>query len=124
MTTAPAIGLDEALRELRALLGDRLSTADAVREQHGHGESNHLAYPPDAVCFAESTDEVSAIVRTCARHRVPVIAFGAGTSLEAHVAALHGGVCIDLTRMNRILEVRPADLDVTVQPGVTRVQLN
>jgi D-lactate dehydrogenase (cytochrome) len=124
MTTAPAIGLDEALRELRALLGVRLSTADAVREQHGHGESNHLAYPPDAVCFAESTDEVSAIVRTCARHRVPVIAFGAGTSLEAHVAALHGGVCIDLTRMNRILEVRPADLDVTVQPGVTRVQLN
>lgn len=124
MTTAPTIGLEEALRELRALLGDRLSTADAVREQHGHGESNHRAYPPDAVCFAESTDEVSAIVRSCARHRVPVIAFGAGTSLEAHVAAVHGGVTIDLTRMNRILEVRPADLDVTVQPGVTRLQLN
>jgi D-lactate dehydrogenase (cytochrome) len=123
MTVTPT-HLDDALGELRALLGDRLSTAAAVRDQHGHGESNALSYPPDAVCFARSTDEVSAIVATCARHGVAVIPFGAGTSLEAHVAALHGGVCIDLTGMDRVIEVRVPDLDVTVQAGVTRMQLN
>ena len=123
--SAPATThLDDALGELRELLGDRLSTAAVVREQHGHGESNHESHAPDAVCFPHSTDEVSAVVRICARHGIPVIPFGAGTSLEAHVAAPHGGVSIDLTAMDRILEVRPADLDVTVQPGVTRVRLN
>jgi D-lactate dehydrogenase (cytochrome) len=124
MTAASTTGLDDVIRELRELLGDRCTTAAAVREQHGHGESNHLSYPPDAVCFPTSTEEVSAIVRCCARQGVPVIPFGAGTSLEAHVAAPRGGVTIDLTGMDRILEVRVPDLDVTVQPGVTRMQLN
>lgn len=123
-TTATTDAIEAVLAELRPLLGDRCSTAAVVREQHGHGESNALTHPPDAVCFAESTDEVSTIVRSCATHGVPVVAFGAGTSLEAHVAALHGGICIDLSGMNRIVEVRVPDLDVTVQAGVTRKQLN
>ncbi len=116
--------IDDLVTELRALLGDRVSTAAIVREQHGHGESRDTCFPPDAVCFATSTDEVSAIVRACARARVPVVAFGAGSSVEAQVAAVHGGVCIDLSGMDRILAVRVPDLDVTVQAGVTRNQLN
>jgi D-lactate dehydrogenase (cytochrome) len=115
---------DAAIAEIRALLGDRLSTAKAVREQHGRDESYHAPAPPDAVAFADSTEEVSAIVAICARHKVPVIAYGTGTSLEGHVAALRGGVCIDVSRMNQVLEVNTEDLDVRLQPGVTRKQLN
>ena len=89
---------DAAIGEIKALLGDRLSTARAVRDQHGRDESYHAPAPPDAVAFARSTDEVSAIVKICARHKVPVIAYGTGTSLEGHVAALDGGVCIDRER--------------------------
>jgi D-lactate dehydrogenase (cytochrome) len=131
MTIARASGapighnLNESLlAELRAVLGDRLSTAASVREQHGKDESYHAAHAPDAVAFAHSTEEVSAIVKACARHETPVIPFGTGTSLEGHVAALHGGICVDLSRMNRVLRVNVDDLDVAVQPGVTRKQLN
>jgi D-lactate dehydrogenase (cytochrome) len=113
-----------AVAELKALLGDRLSTAMAVREQHGKDESYHAAYAPDAVAFAETTDEVSAIMRICAAHKLPVIAFGTGTSLEGQVAALNGGISVDVSRMNQILRVSPEDMDVTVQAGVTRKQLN
>ncbi len=112
------------IEELRGLLGERLSTAEAVREQHGHDESYHPTAAPDAVAFARSTEEVSAIVAACARRRTPVIAFGTGTSLEGHVAALEGGVCIDLTGMDRILEVNGEDLDCRVEAGVRRRQLN
>ena len=112
------------LTELAALFGDRLSTAQAVREQHGKDESHFPSCPPEAVVFAQSTEEVAAAVKACAAHGVPVIAFGTGTSLEGHVAALKGGLCIDVTAMNAVLEVRAEDLDVTVQPGVTRKQLN
>jgi D-lactate dehydrogenase (cytochrome) len=115
---------DPVIEQLRALLGARLSTSAAVREQHGHDESYHPTHAPDAVAFAESTEEVAEIVKICAAHKRPVIPFGTGTSLEGHVAALHGGVSIDVTRMNRILEVNEADLDCRVQPGVTRKQLN
>jgi D-lactate dehydrogenase (cytochrome) len=110
--------------ELQALLGNRFSTALAVREQHGHDESYHATHAPDAVVFARTTEEVSQIVSACARYRTPVIAFGTGTSLEGHVAALHGGVCLDLSQMNNVLRVSAEDLDVTVQAGVTRKQLN
>ena len=112
------------LASLRQRLGDRLSTSAAVCEQHGKDESYHAAHAPDAVAFAQSTDEVAAIVALCAAHKVPVIAFGTGTSLEGHVAALRGGVCIDLSQMNRIVRVNAEDLDATVEAGVTRKQLN
>jgi D-lactate dehydrogenase (cytochrome) len=113
-----------AIAEIREILGDRLSTAQAVRDQHGKGEAYHVPAPPDAVAFAETTEEVAKIVRICARHRIPVVPFGAGTALEGHTAALRGGICVDLSRMNKVLEVNAADLDVRVQPGVTRKQLN
>jgi D-lactate dehydrogenase (cytochrome) len=109
---------------LAALAGERLTTGRAVCEAHGRDESFHPAVAPDAVVFAESTEEVAAVVRLCARHKVPVIPFGVGTSLEGHVAALHGGVCIDLSRMNAVIEVNQDDLDCRVQAGVTRRQLN
>ncbi|HEX7968403.1 MAG TPA: FAD-binding protein, partial [Stellaceae bacterium] len=85
--------------QLRERFGDRLSTSAAVREQHGKDESYHTPHAPDAVVFARSTAEVAEVVTLCARHKVPVIPFGTGTSLEGHVAALEGGVCIDLAQM-------------------------
>lgn len=120
----PRTAPDVLIAELKSLLGDRLSTAAAVREQHGRDESFHPVAPPDAVAFAQSTEEVAEIVKACARHGVPVVPFGTGTSLEGHVAAIHGGICIDVSGMNRIVAVRPEDMDVTVQAGVTRKQLN
>ncbi|NYZ11121.1 FAD-binding protein [Azospirillum sp. RWY-5-1] len=115
---------EQALAELKALLGDRLSTAAAVREQHGKDESYHAVEAPDAVAFALSTEEVSAVVKVCARHKLPVVPFGTGTSLEGGVGALAGGVCIDVSGMKEVLRVSTDDLDVTVQAGVTRKQLN
>lgn len=112
----------DALIELTA--EDRVSTSAALCEQHGTDESYHTAKAPDVVVFTLSTKEVSNIVKLCAKHKVPVIPYGTGTSLEGHVAALHGGVCIDLSQMTEIVEVRPEDLDVTVQAGVTRKSLN
>ncbi len=112
------------LGSLRQLLGDRLSTSPAVCAHHGKDESYHAPHAPDAVAFAHSTEEVAAIVKICADHKTPVIAFGTGTSLEGHVAALAGGICIDMSQMNRILRINVADLDATVEAGVTRKQLN
>jgi len=112
------------LTALRQLLGDRLSTSTAVCDQHGRDESYHAPHSPDAVAFARSTEEVSAIVRLCSSRKTPVIPFGAGTSLEGHIAALAGGVCIDLSQMDRILRVNVEDLDAVVEAGVTRKQLN
>jgi D-lactate dehydrogenase (cytochrome) len=117
--------IDQSLiAALRDLLGERLSTSAAICAQHGRDESYHPAHAPDAVAFARSTEEVAAIVSLCARYGAPVIPFGTGTSLEGHVAAVKGGVSIDLSQMNRILRVSPEDLDVTVEAGVTRKQLN
>jgi D-lactate dehydrogenase (cytochrome) len=112
------------LATLRQRLGERLSTSAAICEQHGKDESYHAPHAPDAVAFAQDTEEVAAIVGLCAQYKTPVIAFGTGTSLEGHVAALYGGVCIDLSRMNRIVRVNAEDLDATVEAGVTRKQLN
>ncbi|WP_279358931.1 FAD-binding oxidoreductase [Methylobacterium indicum] len=115
---------DSLVRALTDLLGERFTRSLPEREHHGRDESYHPTCPPEAVCYALSTDEVSGIVRACAGHRVPVIPFGGGTSLEGHVAALQGGVCLDLSRMTRIVAVRADDLDATVEAGVTRQQLN
>jgi len=116
--------LDPVIDGLRQLLGERLSTAEAVRLQHGRDESYHAPLPPDAVAFAQSTAEGVEIVKLCARHDCPVIPFGAGTSLEGQVMALKGGVSIDLMGMDEIIEVHQQDLDCRVQAGVTRKQLN
>jgi D-lactate dehydrogenase (cytochrome) len=112
------------LGALRARFGERCSTAAAVREQHGRGESVYDAAPPEVVVFCESTDEVAFVVTLAAAHAVPVIPFGVGSSLEGHLLAVQGGVSIDLTRMNRLVQVNAEDLTVTAQAGVTREQLN
>ena len=112
------------LAELQALLGDRVTTSAGIREHHGKDES-YLPYaPPDAVVFPASTEEVRDIVNLCRRHRVPMIPYGVGTSLEGHILAIRGGVCIDMSRMNQVLAVHEQDLDAVVQAGVTRKQLN
>ncbi len=113
-----------AIDEIRGLISERLSTAAAVREQHGKDVTYHEGHAPDAVAFVQSTEEVAAIVRICARHGTPVIAFGTGTSLEGHFAAVEGGVSIDLSGMRRVIEVNTADLDCRVEAGVTRTALN
>ena len=117
-------GENAVIRELRYVLDDRVTTNPAICARHGKDESFHEAHAPDAVAFACTTDEVSDIVRICARNGTPVIPYGTGTSLEGHVAALKGGVCIDLSAMNEVLRVSPEDLDATVQAGVTRKRLN
>ena len=114
----------QAFDEIRAVIGDRLSQKDADRDQHGQSETWHRAPPPDAVAWPETTAEVSAIMAICNRHGVPVIGWGTGTSLEGHALATHGGLVMDLMRMNRVLDVRPEDMLATVQPGVTREDLN
>jgi D-lactate dehydrogenase (cytochrome) len=122
---SPAAPLPAALLDaLRAALGERCSTAQAVREQHGRDESVFDVPPPQAVVFAESEAEVAGVVALCAEHRVPLIPYGAGSSLEGHLLAVQGGISLDVSRMNRILRVDAEDLTVTVQPGVTRKQLN
>ena len=113
-----------ALAELAARFGERFSTSTALRERHGQDESWHKPAPPDAVVFPQSVDEIAEGARICAQHRTPIIPFGVGTSLEGHIAALHGGVCFDLGRMSRVLEVNAEDLDARVEAGVTRKQLN
>jgi D-lactate dehydrogenase (cytochrome) len=112
------------LAELKARFGQRCSTAQAVRDQHGRDESPFDVTPPEAVVFAESTEDVAFIVGLAHQHSVPVIPFGVGSSLEGHLLAVQGGVSIDLSRMNRVVAVHPEDLTATVQAGVTRTQLN
>src|SRR3954452_3768597 len=121
MSTTHASGIDE----LTAALGaDRVQTGDDIRRLHGTDSSFHPPALPDAVVFPETTDECVDIVRTCIRHETPMVPFGAGSSLEGHVMALRGGVSIDMTRMNAITRLSVEDLDVTVQAGVTRRQLD
>lgn len=110
--------------ELRALLGDRFTTAQALREQHAQSETLVSAGLPDAVAFPETTAEVSAILKVANANRIPVVGWGAGTSLEGHALALRGGITVDFARMDRVLEVRPEDMLARVQPGITREALN
>ena len=112
------------LEALAEALGARFSTAEAVRRHHGVDASYHAEALPDGVAFAQSTEEVAEIVKVCARHACPIVPFGVGSSLEGQVQALKGGVCIDLSRMDEVLEVDAADLNCRVQAGVTRKQLN
>lgn len=114
----------ETVSELKAVLGERLSLSDQERSAHGRDESYHPQMDPDMVGYPQTTAEVASIVRTCARTSTPVIPFGAGTSLEGHISAVRGGLCLDMSRMNRVIEIRPDDLDATVQAGVTREALN
>lgn len=121
---AVSVSCSGAIEELKELFGERVSTSDSARHQFGKDESYHESIPPDAVFAPQSTEEVSDAVRICAKHATPVIPYGTGTGLEGHVAALHGGVCLNMAEMNEIIQVNPDDLDVVVQPGVTRKQLN
>jgi len=115
--------IESTLKELKALLGERFSTTAAVCEHHGHDESGFKSYPPDGVAFATSTEEVSTIVKICAKHKTPIIPYGTGTAIEGHVQALHGGISIDMGQMNQIVTINAEDLDCVVQAGVTRLQL-
>ena len=121
--TTHAGAIPAALIELKALLGSRVSDAAVVREHHSHGESYHPPAAPDLVCFPATTAEVAAIAGISQRFELPIVPFGAGTSLEGHVHALYGGIAVDLREMNRVLQLSPEDLDVTVEAGVTRLQL-
>src|SRR5258707_4733581 len=121
---AAAAAILSAARELKQLLGSRANDTVAVREHHSHGESYHTPASPDVVCFPPTTDEVAAIVKIAAAHRLAVVPFGAGTSLEGHVNAIRGGISIDLREMNKVSRVSVEDLDATVEAGVTRLQLN
>ncbi len=117
-------GISTVLSVLKQRLGKRFQTGEAIRMQHGHTVTWLRNQAPDGVAFPRSTDEVSDIIKICADHRVPIIPFGAGTSLEGHVNAPAGGISVDVSQMNAILSVNPEDLDATVQPGVTRKALN
>jgi D-lactate dehydrogenase (cytochrome) len=116
--------VESAVAALLARFGNKVATSEAVREQHGHTTTWIPNQPPDAVLFAASTEDVQDAVRICAKHRLPVIPFGTGTSLEGHVNAPSGGLCIDVREMNRVLAVHTEDLDCVIEPGVTRKQLN
>ncbi|MFT4960069.1 MAG: D-lactate dehydrogenase (cytochrome) [Paracoccaceae bacterium] len=125
-TTLPRneAGIKTALGILKQRFGDRLQTGKSICEQHGHTTTWIENQPPDAVVFPQSTTEVSEIIKTCAAHKVPVIPFGVGTSLEGHVNAPAGGISVDMSKMANVLAVHAEDLDCVVQPGVTREQLN
>lgn len=117
-------GIASAIAVLKQQFGERLQQGKSLLEQHAHTTTYLPAQPADAVVFAQSEAEVQETIRVCAQHKVPVIPFGTGTSLEGGVNAPAGGICIDLTGMNKIVKVNAEDLDVTVEPGVTREQLN
>ena len=110
--------------ELAARFGNRFSASEAIRRQHGHTLTWLENQPPDSVVFAETREDVVDLVRICAGRDAPIVPFGTGSSLEGHVNAPHGGVSLDLSRMNQILAVNADDLDCVIEPGVTRTQLN
>jgi D-lactate dehydrogenase (cytochrome) len=122
-TAVSQSAIDAAFGDLRSLLGDRALATDVAREQHSHDESGHPPAMPDMVCFAQSTEEVSRILSVSASYKLPVVPFGAGTSLEGGPNATRGGVSLDMRQMNRIVRVSVPDLDATVEAGVSRVQL-
>ena len=116
--------IDAALTELSMLLGPRLSRSKSDLEIHGRSETYFPLTPPDAVAYPETASDVEEIVKICAKNDCPMIGWGVGTSLEGHALALSGGVCVDFSRMDKVLAVNPEDMDVVVQPGITREALN
>jgi len=122
-SVAASAAVAAAIAELKERFGTRASDAPAVREHHSHGESYHAPAAPDVVCFPTTTEEVADIARVSARWGVPIVPFGAGTSVEGHVHAIRGGISIDMRQMNRVLRISAEDLDATVEAGVTRQQL-
>jgi D-lactate dehydrogenase (cytochrome) len=115
---------EQVIAAARAFLGERITTNAALREQHSHGEDTQTPVMPDAVAFIETTEEASRLLALCHAERVPVVPFGAGTSLEGHVTPVRGGITVDMSRMNRVIDVSQPDMDCRVEAGVTRVQLN
>lgn len=120
----PAAERGELIAELQGRFGERLSTVEETRREHARDVSHHAPRLPDAVVYPETTEEVAEIVRLCAERRMPVVPFGTGTAVEGGVVALYGGICIDVGRMKRFERLSVPDMDVTVQAGVTRRQLN
>lgn len=116
--------IQTALTALEPVLGDRLTRSKSDLELHGRSESHFATTPPDAVAYPESADEVAEIVKRCAAHDCPVVPWGTGTSLEGHALAVRGGVSVDFSQMNKVIAIHPEDMDVVVQPGVTREDLN
>jgi len=116
--------IETAIAELAPHFGDRLSRSAAMREQHGHDEAHHMPHLPDAVIWPRLTEEVALVARTCHDHGCPIIAWGAGTSLEGHVIPVQGGISLDFAQMDQVLAVNAEDMDVVVQPGITRKRLN
>src|SRR5271157_6560622 len=115
---------DAVIAAARDFLGERITLNAALREQHSHGEDAHPRVMPDAVAFIETTEEVGRLLALCDARHVPVVPYGAGTSLEGHVTPVRGGVSLDLSRMTGILDVSQPDMDCRVEAGVTRDQLN
>jgi D-lactate dehydrogenase (cytochrome) len=124
MNRADPSTVNAVIASLKESFGERCSTGQSVREHHGRGEAYTEGFPPDAVVWPESTSEVSAVLKLCHTNGVPVIAFGAGTSLEGHVSAPFGGISLDMTKMNRVLAVHAEDQDCVVQPGISREEVN
>ena len=116
--------VDAVIALAQEFLGDRITTNAALREQHSHGEDTNPPVLPDAVAFLESGAEAARMLGLCFQHNVPVVPFGAGTSLEGHVTPVRGGISLDMSRMNRVLQVNAEDMDCRIQAGVTRQQLN
>ena len=116
--------VETVIEAARAILGDRLTTNATLREHHSHGQDTQTPVLPDAVAFVETTEEVAQILALCHAEHVPVVPWGAGTSLEGHVTPVRGGITLDLSRMTAVLDVSQADMDCRVQAGVTRDQLN
>lgn len=120
----PSNNIQSAIEELRTLLGEKLSTGSSILEIHSHDEAYTKPALPDAVAFPETTEQVSSILKICTKHGCPVVPYGIGTSLEGHIVPIHGGISVDTSRMNQVLEIHESDWDAVVQPGVTRTQLN
>lgn len=118
------MSVQAAINELTTLLGEKITTSKSDLDLHGQNETHFAPCPPDAVVYPTSTTEVQQVVKICARHGCPIVPWGTGTSLEGHALAIQGGISLDMSRMNAVLEVNAEDMDVRIQPGLTRVALN